>query len=84
MRSRRLPLAGGLFSLMVVSPALAAGFAIDPDPRSPTLGEMVDREDRARRPVVVPPVRNVRTEPVVPRDAVTVWAPGVKPRSGAR
>ncbi len=88
MRIRRLPLAGGLFSLMVVSsavsPALGAGFAIDPDPRSPTLGEMVDREESARRPLVAPPVRNVRTVPVIPRDAVTVWAPGVKPRSGAR
>lgn len=78
MRILRLPMVGGLFSLLALQPVLAAGFAIDPDPRSPTLGEIVDREDRARLPIAPP--RQVRAQPVIPRGAVTVWAPGVRPR----
>lgn len=78
MRMLRLPLAGGLFGLLVLQPAFAAGFAIDPDPRSPTLGEILDREEQARLPVA--PVRPVRTQPYVPPGAATVWAPGVRMR----
>lgn len=80
MRIRRLPLAGGLFAFMAAIPAFPAGFPIDPDPRSPTLGDILDSEARARKAVPLPPVRTVRTEPVIPRGAVTVWAPGVKAR----
>lgn len=82
MRIRRLPLAGGLFAFMAAIPAFPAGFPIDPDPRSPTLGDILDREEKARRVAPLPPVRTVRTEPVIPRGAVTVWAPGVKSRPG--
>lgn len=78
MRPLRLPLAGGLFGLLVLQPAFAAGFAIDPDPRSPTLGEILDSEERARLPAA--PVRPVRTQPYVPPGAATVWAPGVRAR----
>ncbi|MFY8114341.1 MAG: hypothetical protein ACOVOC_08990 [Rhabdaerophilum sp.] len=78
MRLLRLPLAAGLFSLLALQPALAAGFVIDPDPGSPTLGEIVDREERARLPA--PPIRPVRSQPYVPPGATTVWAPGVRPR----
>lgn len=78
MRLLRLPPAAGLLGLLALQPALAASFAIDPDPRSPTLGEIVDREERARLPA--PPIRPVRTQPYVPPGAATVWAPGVRMR----
>ncbi|MCZ8184610.1 MAG: hypothetical protein O9322_16685 [Beijerinckiaceae bacterium] len=81
MRLLRLSLAGGLFGLLALQPAFSAGFAIDPDPRSPTLGEILDSEERARLPTA--PVRPVRTQPYVPPGATTVWAPGVRSR-GAR
>lgn len=80
--------------LAAMSPAAAANYAIDPDPRSPTLGEMLDRERAARMPVpravpsVIPPVvpsavpveRVVSSEPRIPAGAVTVLAPGVRRR----
>jgi hypothetical protein len=82
---RRLPFAGGplalgLLGMLSLTPVWAAGGAIDPDPYSPTIGEILDREERARVPL--PPPRIVRTQPVIPRGAVTVWAPGVRARPG--
>lgn len=65
----------GLLSLLMVAPAaLAANSAIDPDPRSPSLGELLAREDAARekaapRPVAPPPVV-VPAAPVAPPASV--------------
>lgn len=60
--------------------ATASGFAIDPDPASPTLGELVDREKGAsaalRGPVVERSRVVVTRVPVPPRGAVTVIVPG--------
>lgn len=60
--------------------ATASGFAIDPDPASPTLGELVDREKGAnaalRGPVVERSRVIVTRTPVPPRGAVTVIVPG--------
>ena len=60
--------------------ATASGSAIDPDPTSPTLGELVDREKGTsaalRRPVVERSRVIVTRAPVPPRGAVTVIVPG--------
>lgn len=60
--------------------ARAAGFMIDPDPTSPTLGELVDRENGAAsaiRGAVGGHPRPVITRlPSAPRDATTVIVPG--------
>lgn len=87
MRLRRLPPAMGCLvvavsCLLSLHPVMAAGGAIDPDPYSPTIGEILDREERARVPMPPPAPRIVRTQPVIPRGAVTVWAPGVRARPG--
>ena len=87
MRLRRLPPAMGrlvvaVSGLLSLHPVMAAGGAIDPDPYSPTIGEILDREERARVPMPPPAPRIVRTQPVIPRGAVTVWAPGVRARPG--
>ena len=73
-----------------LSSAHAAGFSIDPDPNSPTLGEILDREARANapRPALKPiaaegvPVAAPRIvdKPLIPREAVTVLAPRVRQR----
>lgn len=58
--------------------ARAAGFAIDPDPNSMTLGEILDRERLANapRPALRPAaLAPASAEPVVPLGAVTVLAP---------
>lgn len=83
----------GVFSLMALGlglePARAAGFSIDPDPNSPTLGEILDREARANapRPALRPvaaqsPAIGVVTMPAVPQGAVTVLGPRLRHRSG--
>jgi hypothetical protein len=69
--------------------AEARGFAIDPDPNSPLLGDLLDRETRASHPAPVQaaPQPRVRATPVVPREAVTVLVPGRKlkhPAGGIR
>lgn len=70
-------------------PAAARGFAIDPDPRSPLLGDLLDREAKTTAqpaPESAPRVR-VRANPVVPGEAVTVIVPGRRlkhPPGGAR
>lgn len=60
--------------------ARASGFAIDPDPASPTLGELVERESGAARalrgPVAARPQPIVTRVPHAPREAVTVIVPG--------
>lgn len=82
-------LASGILSVMVAACGAAnarpAGFAIDPDPNSPTLGDILDREAKANgprpalKPVEAPPPVTVST-PYVPRAAVTVLAPRVRSR----
>lgn len=66
--------------LILDQSARAAGFSIDPDPASPTLGELVDREklaaDTLRGPSVTSRPANVTRVPVMPREAVTVIVPG--------
>lgn len=65
--------------------AAPARFAIDPDPNSPTLGDILDREAGGRAKGLkksnasLPP-QKVVADPTLPRDAVTVLAPRVKPR----
>ncbi|HRE20719.1 MAG TPA: hypothetical protein PKW21_06765 [Rhabdaerophilum sp.] len=58
----------------------AAGFTIDPDPASPTLGELVDRENSVasalRGPAEGRPRPVVVRVPATPREAVTVIVPG--------
>jgi hypothetical protein len=83
----------GAFSLMALGlglePARAAGFSIDPDPNSPTLGEILDRETRANaprpalKPVTAQPPAEVVAMPAVPQGAVTVLAPRLRHRNEA-
>lgn len=83
-------LVSGVLSLLVAASGAAnarpAGFAIDPDPNSPTLGDILDREARASaprpalKPVEVPPAPVTVSTPYVPRAAVTVLAPRVRSR----
>jgi hypothetical protein len=74
-----LCLAGG-----VANPAFSAGFSIDPDPASPTLGEVLDREARLRRaasvPVVATPAPRISAVPAIPQNAATVIVPGTRNR----
>lgn len=56
-RNRRKALGAALLLCLAAPQAMAASFAIDPDPSSPTLGEMLERE--ARRP-------GQKTEPRMP------------------
>lgn len=71
----------GLVLALAPAPALAAGFAIDPDPRSPSLGEILDAEKRAKPPprAELAPAR-ISTKPVVPQGAVTVVVPRARLR----
>lgn len=65
-----------------VSPAHAANSPIDPDPRAPSLGELLAREEAARTRVerVVEPAA-----PLAPVDAVAKTAPDpVAPRGAVR
>lgn len=88
-------LVSGILSLLVAgfgaANARPAGFAIDPDPNSPTLGDILDREAKANaprpalKPVEAPPSAPVTVStPYVPRAAVTVLAPRVRPREPDR
>ncbi len=58
----------------------AAGSRIDPVPGSPLLSELVEREAAALRPLPQPAPRTeappARSQPHVPRGAVTVIVPG--------
>lgn len=68
-----------------IAPASAGGMAIDPDPTSPTIGEMLRAEAEAMRArpspaAPSPAIRAIRAEPHVPRNAVTVWVPGRRAR----
>lgn len=85
-------LLSGVFSFWVAglgaTEARPAGFSIDPDPNSPTLGDILDGEARANAPrpalkQVAPPPVTVST-PYVPRAAVTVLAPRVRAREPER
>jgi hypothetical protein len=72
---------------MAVS-ARAASSAIDPDPFSPTIGDILDREAAQRRasmrpPPAAPVERIVSSHPVIPAGATTVIVPGVRPRGPA-
>ena len=82
----------GAFSLMALGfgleSARSAGFTIDPDPTSLTLGEILDRVARANapRPALKPVAPQqvtgeVVTMPAVPQGAVTVLAPRVRHRN---
>jgi hypothetical protein len=81
----------GAFSLMALGfglePARAAGFSIDPDPNSLTLGEILDREAKANaprpalKPVVVQVPADVVAMPAVPQGAVTVLGPRLRHRN---
>jgi hypothetical protein len=62
---------------MPAAAAGPAGGAIDPAPGSALLGDLLDREDAARRPPAsAAPPRAVRTEPRIPRGATIVLLPG--------
>ena len=84
-------LVSGILSVLVAACGAAnarpARFAIDPDPNSPTLGDILDREVKANgprpalRPVEAPPAPVTVSTPYVPRAAVTVLAPRVRSRS---
>jgi hypothetical protein len=64
------------------SPVSAAPSRIDPDPRSLTLGELMDREQRIALPVPrKKPAPRVVRQPVVPQEAVTVIVPGGRLRA---
>lgn len=70
-----------LVALLALCQAVsAAGFSIDPDPASPTLGELVDREAGPvrvlRGPVVERNPATITRVPAMPREAVTVIVPG--------
>lgn len=73
--------------LAAVAPCMvkAAGFAIDPDPSSPTLGDMLDRDTRGKpRPPLLPnlaPQRPSPTSTVAP--VAPPPAPPQRPVSGA-
>ena len=75
----------------------AASFAIDIDPSSPTLGDLLDRESKSKLPAkpstsprttpdtpvqATPPApRSISSEPIVPRNAVRVNVPRAKSRA---
>lgn len=76
MRKLFLRLSVRAFALSALcAPALAAGAAIDPDPRAPSLSELLQREDDARTrraPVSVPQTQPYAeiAAPVLPSQSV--------------
>lgn len=76
----RFSLCAGLVLPVVSGAAFAAGSSIDPDPRAPSLSELLQREEdaKARRAAnrieeVIPPAPSVT--PVVPQAKATIPAP---------
>lgn len=69
-------LLGAFFLLLAMPASQAANSAIDPDPRSPSLGELLAREDAARAKAAPRPA----VEPV----AAPLAAPSAEPADGAK